>query len=177
MFCFLELNSVWDPSPTLHLLGLACRDSAAYGCLGPPVCPTTTWATLTIFPDMTSGISYVSLFLKVKKQKKRYYYSVRCSCSGSLWLLRGVPVSLREYRKASAEIINNWVTTLWVLVVSLILQSAMGLVGKGESRFGVSRGCWNCPLICEGNVCTQLSLALGSHYRGYAANFLSLDLH
>ena len=69
MFFFLVLNSVWDPSPTLHLLGLACRDSAAYGCLVSPVCPTTTWATLTIFPDMTSGISYVSLFLKVKNKK------------------------------------------------------------------------------------------------------------
>ena len=62
-------------------------------------------------------------------------------------------------------------------MVFSILQSAMGMVGKGESRFGVSRGWLNCPLICEGNVCIQLSLALGSHYRGYAANFLSLDVH
>ena len=63
------VNSVGDPSLTLHPLGLACRDSAAYGCLGSPVCPTTTWATLTIIPDMTSGISYVSLFLFPKNKK------------------------------------------------------------------------------------------------------------
>ena len=77
--------------------------------------------------------------------------------------------------KAIAEIINSWVTTARGLVVFSILQSAMDLVGKGESRFGVSCG-WYCPLICEGNVCTQVFVALGSHCRGYTARMSGLLL-
>ena len=64
------------------------------------------------------------------------------------------------------EIINTWMMTVRGLVVFSILQSAMGLSGRGESLFGVSRGLF-CSLICEGKVYIQVFVALGSRCLGY----------
>ena len=47
----------------------------------------------------------VSAFLTQNK------YSVRCSCSGSLRLLRGVQIAIRKMRSANAEVFNICMAT------------------------------------------------------------------